>query len=83
MVLGSDDLTQAAMKNGGDVETEQLLSEIELLTSRALQETNQWRATADVATVEVRGSESNNCNRAENNNTWAIDIVGNADGGVK
>ena len=41
----------------------------------------KWRATADAATVEVRGSESINCNRAENNNTWAI--VGNADGGVK
>ena len=43
----------------------------------------KWRATADAATVEVTGSGSNNCNRAENNNTWAIDIAGNADGSVK
>ena len=47
MCLGADDLTTSAgvgdppIVAAGDVETEQLLSEIELLTSRALQETNQ------------------------------------------
>ena len=47
MCLGADDLTtSAAVGNppivaARDVETEQLLTEIELLTSRALQETNQ------------------------------------------
>ena len=56
MCLGADDVTTSAAATGNpsiggagsgvggnDVETEQLLSEIELLTSRALQETNQAR----------------------------------------
>ena len=48
MCLGADDAPAAAANEAGsgagnDVETEQLLSEIELLTSRALQETNQAR----------------------------------------
>ena len=45
MCLGADDVTTTAVGNPliGDVETEQLLSEIELLTSRTLHETNQAR----------------------------------------
>ncbi len=54
-----------------DVETEQLISEIDLLTSRALQETNQWNTTeARSVRVAVDNVPVNNVNEADNNNSW-------------
>ena len=61
------DLVSLSNFDGGgsapvDLETEQLISEIEQLTSRALQETNQWRIT---------GIEDNsNRDVIANNNSW-------------
>ena len=56
-----------------DFETEQLISEIELLTSRALQETHQWgsgnspkKATTSISVSVI---EANNNPTSEN---WAL-----------
>ena len=57
-----------AIPTATDVETEQLINEIEQLTSRALQETNQWSHTL----TEPAKPENVDLNNAslENNNSW-------------
>ena len=51
-----------------DIETEQLISEIELLTSRALQETNQWserRSTTTTTTTTTDNVVEENSNNEQ------------------
>ena len=53
-----------------DMETEQLISEIELLTSRALEETSQWNKHVVELNHEVtENSDNNNRNNITSNVT--------------
>ena len=73
--VDNDDLVSLNNVETADFETEQLISEIELLTSRALQETQQWgsnqqgspsKPTTTTSTIV----EANN--NPTNNSSWTM-----------
>ena len=73
--VDNDDLVSLNNVETADFETEQLISEIELLTSRALQETQQWGSNQQgspskpAATTSTIVEANNN---PTNNSSWTM-----------
>ena len=64
MKVDNDDLV-SLNNEGVDFETEQLISEIELLTSRALQETQKWSGSGVEGTAQPQTQPPNNLTTSE------------------
>ena len=67
--VDNDDLVSLNNVETTDFETEQLISEIELLTSRALQETQQWGSSQHQSSSPAKPSKTTVLVEANNNPT--------------